>query len=63
MRGILEKIDYLPRQRTEIIGQRHTDCIAPCSSAGREINLTGRCVRDTGNSMAGVKGLPVSDEV
>jgi hypothetical protein len=55
---VSEEVNRLPRLGTEIVLQRYTDRIAPRGASGREIDLSRSRVRNTGNSMAGVKGLP-----
>src|ERR1700730_3561683 len=62
LRCIFEEIDHLPRQRTEIIGQRNADRITPCGAARDEIDLVGRWVGNAGNATASVKCLPDVDK-
>src|SRR4051812_48112238 len=60
--GIFKKVCRLAMQRAKIVGQRNTDRITPCRATRREIDLSGSWVRNIGNSIAGVKGLPVGDK-
>src|SRR4051812_3882099 len=60
--GVFKKVYHLAMQGAKLVGQRNTDRITPCRATRREIDLRGSWVRDIGNSIAGVKGLPVGDK-
>ena len=59
LRNIFDEVINLPGQWTQIVNQRQPDGVAPCGAPGGEINLIRSYVRDTGDSVAGVKRFPV----
>jgi hypothetical protein len=61
LRRIVKEFGYLPRQGTEVVGERDADRIAPCGAAGSKIDLSSRSVRDAGDPMGGVESFPIGD--
>src|SRR6476620_5674543 len=60
--GIFKEVDYLTRQWPEIIGEGNTDSITPRRAASCDNYLIKCCIRNAGDAVAAVKGLPVGDK-